>query len=553
MNTNTSPRVVSSSSAKLDWPKYYVGEHEIYFRGWFKPRQNQLLKGERAARELLFLFLRAKGEFANNLALLDGNFVFIITSNSDVIAGVDRIRSCPLFYKVTRENIQFSLCAEALKNSSSPLNQEAMHQLLLSGYTFGNNTIYDQVYQLTAGQHLSFQNGFLDIIQYTSFLPTGGFKKYISSAAATKDLETLFEKYFADLVQDLFTQPVVVPISAGLDSRLILTGLREQGHPNIHAYSYGIKGNADAETGRLICKELDIPWLFIEMKPKTIRQFSKSEQFSKFYDFCQRGDSVPFLQDFFAVTQLKEQKLVPSNSCFINGNSGDFISGGHIPEVLYSKASNPKENVSAIRDALIRKHYSLWEGSPIYDIKQTITQRIEYEVTDAVNSFGEILDLSNIYEYFELRERQSKFVISGQRVYDFLGFDWRLPLWEKPIIDFFLHLEPKYKFNQKLYAETLVRQNWGNVWKNIPVNEKYIEPKWIIPIRTLCKAACAVFGKPAWRKIDRMFFEYWTDTLCSYSYMSFKETLSSVGRNRNAVAIRSKTLIKDINKRYKND
>ena len=57
------------------------------------------------------------------------------------------------------------------------------------------------------------------------------------------------------------------------------------------------------------------------------------------------------------------------------------------------------------------------------------------------------------YEHIEWRERQSKLVMRGQRLYDYLGLDWSLPLWDKEFVNFWATVPYKYKFNQNLMID----------------------------------------------------------------------------------------------------
>ena len=49
---------------------------------------------------------------------------------------------------------------------------------------------------------------------------------------------------------------------------------------------------------------------------------------------------------------------------------------------------------------------------------------------------------SNIFNGYE---RQAKFIVNSVRVYEFFGYAWRIPLWDRELIDFFLKVPLKYR------------------------------------------------------------------------------------------------------------
>ena len=53
---------------------------------------------------------------------------------------------------------------------------------------------------------------------------------------------------------------------------------------------------------------------------------------------------------------------IDNQAVFINGNSGDFISGGHIKEKIYEsrKIEKNKFRKENILTEIIEKHFSLW-------------------------------------------------------------------------------------------------------------------------------------------------------------------------------------------------
>jgi hypothetical protein len=52
------------------------------------------------------------------------------------------------------------------------------------------------------------------------------------------------------------------------------------------------------------------------------------------------------------------------------------------------------------------------------------------------HEIGKSVESYQLYEIFDWRERQSKFIVSAIRPYRFFGYQWLMPLWDKRFIDF---------------------------------------------------------------------------------------------------------------------
>ena len=69
-----------------------------------------------------------------------------------------------------------------------------------------------------------------------------------------------------------------------------------------------------------------------------------------------------------------------------------------------------------------------------------------------------------------MTNRQIKWVIKRQRIYDFFP-SLEPSAWERDFISFWEKMPIDYKINQKLYLNTVMSENWGNVWQDIPGND----------------------------------------------------------------------------------
>jgi hypothetical protein len=128
-------------------------------------------------------------------------------------------------------------------------------------------------------------------------------------------------------------------------------------------------------------------------------------------------------------------------------------------------------------------------------------------------------------ESMEYAGRQSRLVMNQQRAYDFIGHEWRLPLWSEDFLDFWEKVPPQYKVEQALYRDVLVENNWGGVWKDIDINNKLIRPWYLFLIRLFVKALVAPLGKRAWHRIDKNVFYYWLHPSYAVTITSYWDSL----------------------------
>ena len=54
-----------------------------------------------------------------------------------------------------------------------------------------------------------------------------------------------------------------------------------------------------------------------------------------------------------------------------------------------------------------------------------------------------------------LRERHGKFIINSCRMWDYMGWEFLLPLRDKELVDFFASMPAKYRLHKKLYEDVL--------------------------------------------------------------------------------------------------
>lgn len=384
---------------------------------------------------------------------LNGNFAIAIETPQYIFCAVDRVRSIPLFYSVMEGMALFSDDANYLRDRlNPPFNEKNCAEFLVTGYVTGPDTLFDGISQLQAGEYLVYDKRDSSLI--THFYHRFWHGNYFSDSE--KELLDRLDNVFVHVFQRLITSTkglkIVVPLSGGLDSRIIVAMLKRLGVEDVICFSYGRKGNYEAKISKQVAEALGYRWYFVEYTNEKWYACARTDDMNAFYSYAGNLVSIPNIQDFLAIKELKEIGKIPENAVFVPGHTGDMISGGHIP--LDYDQPQPYTFEKFLEDTL-KKHYSLWKWDEA-ELGPFFKDKIQKSVGNI--SVDDNESCANAIELFDFNERQAKYIVNAVRVYEFFGFQWRIPLWDSELIDFFLKIPFALRFKQVLYREYVAKK-----------------------------------------------------------------------------------------------
>lgn len=480
----------------------------VWMSGHVKGRDNRSVAQEAA--------LQTAESLAGWLDGLDGHYCLVVEGEAHAFAAVDPVRSFPLIWAMTDSGVAVTHYGPAMEVrlglGPRDLDRDMLTAVALSGFTIGNATLYPSVTQLGPGEYLWLDETGTAQARYYRWEPW-----QTEGDAGPDALSALHERLMDDLVAGIDGRPVLVPLSAGLDSRLIVSGLREAGYGNVRCVSYGIAGNREAETARTIAHHLGYPWTFVPYSNAAAARMFRDPDYARYKAYSDSLTGMHFPQEYRMLTQLRARGELEPDTVVVNGQSGDFIAGNHIPPSLFAPDGAPAERLDRIVTALTDKHFKHWSSLATPDRVEAVGGLLRRSIetlgiwpVDPGRDHG-------IYEYVEFQDRQSKYVLNGQRIYEYMGLDWRIPLWDRACLDFWEKAPLAAKKGEALYRSVLERDNWGGVWKDVPVNPSRIRPHWVRPLRFAAKAAHLPFGRARWHRFEKRFFDYWMTTTCNYA------------------------------------
>jgi len=227
--------------------------------------------------------------------------------------------------------------------------------------------------------------------------------------------------------------------SGGLDSRIILYILKKL-NVNFKAYTLGAP-HSDA--------------VYIANKTAKVLNF-QNKNIKIEYDFLRKYWNIIIektpMYSLLTSWYYSALKNLPNFEIHITGFNGDNMLGSHLSNDLFDIENNKElfryiyEHYSYVHDDLIKKVLN----------DDTFVDKSYNDFLKKINK-SENVKKENIFEEFNFKCRQLKFIINAVN-FDYCGnFEWESPFCSKKFMDFALNLTFEERFQRKLQYNTAKR------------------------------------------------------------------------------------------------
>ena len=319
-------------SETLGWKKKIIrNKYTVYFSGHFiNDSQDSVLNNLFNNFDVNYF---KSQNFINKVKDLKGNFGIILEFNKAIIGITDKINSRKIYYSEIEQNIFLTNSPQLLQsnidiNDINSLNNGAVLEIAMSGYSIDNKTIFKKIKKLRPSEILIFDKK-INKINYYVFKnnSTANSLNYLSLKNKFNDI---ILNNTENIIKLNHSRELVLSISAGKDSRLIASAFSRLGYKNLKLLSYGNPKAYESRAAKQIAEKLSYKFIQIPLTIKSQKNFFLSSIFKDFKNKTNTLSSITFLQDISSFYLAKKNRLIDNNSIIINGNGGDFLSGGHL-------------------------------------------------------------------------------------------------------------------------------------------------------------------------------------------------------------------------------
>jgi len=495
--------------------RIYLRDENLWHRSGSTYTRGYAYLGHRpASRKEFQTLISSQESFEGFLSLvkqLNGFFAVVHRIGETLLVAEDRTRSFPLFYGSGKDGFYLSDDPRWVRDQvqDSDLDRLSVSEFLLAGYVAGSDTFYPHVKQVQAGEMLVIRRVdsrfACQTIRYFQYTHGNVVEKSTEELHAL--LDQILLRAFDRLVWFANGRTIVVSLSGGYDSRLIVLMLKRIGYENVLAYNYGRPRNAESQVSREVAKALGIRWEFVPYSNEAWSRWYRTEEYGRYRRFADGLVSIPHIQDWPAVWELTKQRILPRDSVVVPGELA--IGGMARFPIVSSREIRMRED--QLIQLIYNTDYILQDSSrQTMDTKSGIYGKIK-TMLGGRSSYS-LEGAADAYERWWWQERAAKFLLNSVRVFEYWGYEWWAPLWDPELIDFWSTVPLAHRFRKSLhksYVRKLERRIIGrNIREHRPLSAM---PPMSFGVRALSRTSFFKYARRMvmLREYDRHPLAWW--------------------------------------------
>ena len=418
----------------------WESENDLSVKGYAYTQDGKFLKTD-SLLDYLSPLLNDEENLISVLKALNGVFSFIYSIDSEVYLYCDKSRFFPLFFRISR-GVMVSDDPYSLIQDGDTVLKLAAEEFRYTGYTTGCNTLVTGIKQVPAGELIILKQG-KNISRHRIF----SYRVRLAGLKYDKDpiavMHAAIEKAAERLIRSIGQSTPVLPLSGGFDSRLIACILKNHGYSNAICFTYGRK-TIEVDLSQKVADMLGFKWYFVNYETLMDERLAiDNEVFTRYYHYASRLTSMFYLQEYPAVLYLMKHNLIPENSIFLPGHSGDLLGGSQFTKVFSIHLNNKH-----IIDRILQKKYINYPAGQRLLKSFHACLKAELDRNDAYLPYS-------VFEDWDIREKIAKFILNSSQVFTFFGYQVRFLFWDDELVEFFRCLPPERKNFRKLYNRCL--------------------------------------------------------------------------------------------------
>lgn len=382
-------------------------------RGYAYTPDGQFLQGADLAE---YLTVDSPQEWQRRIAGCNGLFA-AIHCGTFCAAAIDSTRISPLYYRCLDGDILLSDDPHTLLRPGDQTAPEALEAYYAMAAPFEGTTLVQDLLQLRPG-HILHADG-----TQTAYY-TYATRPEELHMPTFDEFEDALNAVFRRLIDSAGGRQIVIPLSGGNDSRLILSMLHRLGYANVLCYTVGRPDSYDCTIATQVAALLGYPIYQINTtEPWAQALIDPSDpQFLRYTRFVGGLTNFVWLFEYPALIALRKRGRLAPDALFVPGHAADFNAGSHLRKALVTRHNSPAYLASAI--AYDGCEY---EGYRIQSLAKSYFRDL---LRQGYTSYS-------AYQSFIFRNRLPHNINNSARIYEFFGYDVRLPFWDRDFLETF--------------------------------------------------------------------------------------------------------------------